>query len=483
MKNRQFFVDIHCHPNMRPFNSGFPEPIKSIWENVTNDIDYPENAFAKIIEGVAKNIYKHSQSNFNNLAKGNIKVAFNSLYPIERGFLSYNSVPRWLFGKENINAIYEYTSGFPIERIRHLQNSHNSYFEELEAEYQFLLEGQGQGSGSDHSYRLVNSFSDLEKVLEEPNSIAVILSIEGAHSFGTGTPQADSKTRHELRKTVMNNIGRVKSWEFNPFFINLSHHFWNHLCGHAPSIKFPVNQILNQRRGLGLGMTDLGRDVVHELLSDDNGKPILIDIKHMSVKGRKDYYAMLDKYKREKGRKIPVICSHTGVNGYKTMDESVNQRDGVAKSKNSYLHRWSINLSDEEIRIIHDSEGTIGIMLDKGLLGGQRLLESISGIKDQQHKRDEFSKLIFTNIFQVISAVGKKSAWDLLTVGSDFDGGITHIDHYDNAATFVDMYHDLVSYLDRTEMNKELWYGYRPREIVNKIMRENAILFMEKYFV
>ena len=483
MANRQFFVDIHCHPNMRPFNSGVPQPIKSIWENVTNDIDYPENVFAKLIEGIAKNMYKDSQSNFNNLAKGNIKVAFNSLYPIERGFLNYNRLPRLMFGKENMNSIYEYTSGFPIERIRQIQNTHDCYFDELKAEYEFLLQGQNHPSDTGHGYRLVNNYSELEQTLHEPKTIAVILSIEGAHSFGTGEPAADKMTATELRNSVLHNIGIVKDWEVSPFFINLSHHFWNHLCGHCRSIKFPVNFLIDQSRGLGVGITDLGHHVVNELLSEENGKRILIDIKHMSVAGRKDYYNLLATIKRHTGINVPVICSHTGVNGYNTMDDSLREKDGPAKSKNSYLHRWSINLSDEEIRIIHDSEGMIGIMLDKGLLGGQRLLKIISNINDDQRRKNEYSKLIFTNIFQVAKAVGQKSAWDIVTIGSDFDGGITHIDHYDNASTFVDLHSDLVAYLDKTQMCKELWFGYRPREIVNKIMRENAILFMEKHFV
>jgi len=483
-QENDFFVDIHCHPNMRAFNAGFPKPDKTMWENVSSDITYPEGNFARMISNTVKNIYKDSQSNLNNLVRGNVRVAFASLYPIERGFLKYRFIPRLLVGEKNINAIYEYMSGIGMDRINHLQGGELDYFQELQNEYAFVRDGQGKAPGSEMEYKIVGSFSELQSVLKnEPTTIAIILSIEGAHSFGCGMPGTERMKEAELKKMLTANVREVKSWEHPPFFLNLSHHFWNQLCGHCKSIRFPVSGVLNQNKGINLGMTDLGRHVVNELLTDEHGKRILIDIKHMSVQGRKAYYALLRAFKRRHGVQIPVICSHTGVNGYETMDASIAQKDNMSKSRDSYLHRWSINLSDEEIRIIHDSDGILGIMLDKGILGGMKVLSRIDQLKDEDKRKEEFIRLIFANIFQVVKAVGKKTAWDIINIGSDYDGGITHIDNYHNASTFVNLYKDLVSYLYQTEDHKELWFGYRPRQIVNKIMRENALRFLERHFV
>lgn len=56
--------------------------------------------------------------------------------------------------------------------------------------------------------------------------------------------------------------------------------------------------------------SQIGYKVIRALLDSNNihHKPILIDIKHMDIKTRMDYYAMLDTIPAYKN--IPIICSH-----------------------------------------------------------------------------------------------------------------------------------------------------------------------------
>ena len=61
-------------------------------------------------------------------------------------------------------------------------------------------------------------------------------------------------------------------------------------------MKPPVNALLNQNRGMDKGLTELGRHVLRELLSRENGKRIIIDTKHMSVQSRKEYYGFVRNY-------------------------------------------------------------------------------------------------------------------------------------------------------------------------------------------
>jgi hypothetical protein len=42
---------------------------------------------------------------------------------------------------------------------------------------------------------------------------------------------------------------------------------------------------------------------------------------------------------------------------------------------------------------------------------------------------------------------------------------------------------DLITYLEETEHQKELWYKYTPEKLANKILQENAMNFYEKFFV
>ena len=77
-------VDLHCHPNLKSFNSGYPVPTANMWDKIHHKI---ESDFAKTMHGVSQHVLKESQSNLDALAAGNVRVFQVSLYPIERGFL------------------------------------------------------------------------------------------------------------------------------------------------------------------------------------------------------------------------------------------------------------------------------------------------------------------------------------------------------------------------------------------------------------
>jgi len=130
---------------------------------------------------------------------------------------------------------------------------------------------------------------------------------------------------------------------------------------------------------VGRGITRLGMEVIRESLRKPNR--ILIDIKHMSLEARKQYYEILrNEFASEK---IPIIMSHGGVTGvsYDKMPVVKCKRccrwtkveyyrpQGLDKTK---FNPWSINLYDEEIREIVNSEGLIGLELDARILGSRQ---------------------------------------------------------------------------------------------------------------
>lgn len=478
-----FVVDLHCHPNIKSFNSGHPKPTKNIWEKIVHD--KADKPFLRFIRKNTIGIHKESQCNFYALAKGNVRVAQVSLYPIEKGFTRLRNLPHFIVGHNATEEMFELISGMSKERVKVIKEQSNHYFHDLNKEYQYMAKGQGPSPCGEYEYKIVNNYSELEEVVNnQPNTIAVILSIEGAHAFGCGNDETEKMSLEDLKTELSKNIKKVKDWEHPPFSVNLAHHMWNQLTGHSTSFKNPINLLLKQGKGLDRGLTELGRHVMRELLSTDNGKRIHIDTKHMSVKARQEYYGFVRNYNfLNPENKIPVICSHTGVNGYKDLETSLRKKDNNKKSKKSILHKWSINISQEEIRIIHESEGIIGIMLDKGMLGGGNHGERISAFDSEEKKRREFTKLIWYNIFHIIKAVDDRSAWDVVGVGTDFDGTITHMDPYDTAEKFPMLQEDLLNYLKKHEYQKELWYDYSPEQLVSKLMNENALAFLKKYFV
>jgi len=482
MTTSDFFTDLHCHPNLKSFNSGHPFPKKNMWDTIEHNC--ADNALTRLFSRKSNSILKESQCNLYQLARGGVRVAVLSLYPPEKGFVKFRKVPGVVFGEETVNDVMENVSGIPKERVRAIVEQPNHYFHDLNREYEYVSKGQGASPCGKYEYVIVNNYAELEQNLKtKPDTVNIILSIEGAHSLGCGNIVTEEMSHEQLKEELTNNIRQMKAWSNSLFSINLAHHFWNQLCGHAPSIPAPFNQLVNQTKGMNLGITSLGRHVILELLGRHNGRRVILDTKHMSVSGRKEYYSFVTQYNYlNPSDKIPVLCSHTGVNGYETMDDSLRVKDHNRKSRHSLLHRRSINISDEEIRIIHDSGGIIGIMMDKGNLGGINRLQEISAMENLQQKTDAFSELIWENIFQVIRAVQKPTAWDIIGIGTDFDGMISHVDVYQDAESFSAMQRNLTEYLDKTQLHKKLWYHYKPHELVSKVLRENTVAFFKANF-
>ena len=68
-----------------------------------------------------------------------------------------------------------------------------------------------------------------------------------------------------------------------PWFVTFSHHFYNELCGHARSLRKIIGKLTNQEEGINTSFTPLGLEVLDILLDKNNGRRILIDVKHMSA--------------------------------------------------------------------------------------------------------------------------------------------------------------------------------------------------------
>jgi len=465
---------------MKSFNSGQPKPVNSMWENIEHTL---ANRFANRINNLSPHIFKGSQSNLSILAEGDVRVFNVSLYPIERGFLHLRNVPKALIGRNKIDTLQEVITGFNVDRIRHLK-THFNYFEDLVAEYEYIYSQQGLGPDRKTKFLLVNNYAELAAALKSKHTLVGIVSVEGAHCLGVGTPDSENKTEEELKAMLSENIVKIKQWEFPPFTINLSHHFWNQLSGHATSFKAPINAVVNQNKGKDRGITQLGWHVIREFLSRENGKRILVDTKHMSAQARKEYVEFVYNYNYiNPSDKIPLVVSHAAMNGLSTLESSIRENDVPAKTRKHRLYRWSINVPNDEIRYIHQSEGLIGLMMDRGNLGGLDTIKEIVNMTDDKRKRTAYAKLFWDNAFQAVKAVGDDTGWDVLAFGSDFDGTITHMEPYHSAATIPTFQHDLIEFLTTTNYKKELWYDFSPADLVRKIMHENAMRFYKKFFV
>ncbi len=478
-----FFTDIHLHVTLKSSNSGHPKPMYNIWEDFDHLI--PQYRTARYVSRNSLEIAKYTQANLYKLAKGKVRVFFNSLYPIERGFINLRNIPKALTRNKVQHELIGLLTGMSADRVAHLKKN-TDYFKEVHEEYEYFKSQQGLSPDKQHRFEIAKNFNHLKEILKDKTALSSIVTIEGAHVFLDKKMLSGKLTRGEMKVAVKNNIESIKQWEHPPFIVNVAHHFYHGFCGHAKSFfKIEIAEgLLNQKRGLDLGINGLGTKIMTEMLSNSNGKRIHIDTKHMSLKARKEYYKWLRGYNYiNKNNNIPIICSHTGASGYKTMKGNMLTKDNTSKKNEGYLFRWTINISDEEIRLIHESKGLIGIMVDKTKLGGGKFYAALSKAKDDVAIKDLFMKILWDNIFQIIHAIGDKSAWDIITIGSDYDGAIQHIDYYDSADKMPDLFDDMRDFIEKNNYQKDLWFDYEPVEILNKIFQKNTMDFCERYFV
>lgn len=525
-----FSVDIHCHPSGKPYMSGRSNPRHTPFETYDNEIQaWLLGRLRSVLENLS-HVKLATQSNFDNLHRGNVRVVIASLTPLEKAFLVAN-LQADNFLNDNLKALvtekqtpWEDTikskvvnalTGFDVDDIDFAKKSMRNYFYDgLVPEYNYLTSFDAeQNKAKEYRVKFVKNYQAIEDALAgDTPVICVITSIEGAHTLSSQVPnmaflRRDQGQSHENDPDdfttlieYVNNIETMKQWPFVPLFISLNHHFWNGLGGHAKSLMKLIGTIVSQSEGLNEGLKELGKEVIKLLLKTSNGPRILIDIKHMSPQCRIDFYAFIKNEYWKKNDKFPLVCSHTGiVTKCRTLAELLRQDDDAELLDNTnYLHENSINLCKEDVLLIAETRGLIGIQLDEKRVAGNTIIEIIKKNKKLGLKelRRQYVKVLFANLFEIVQITGNKQGWDLLTIGSDYDGLINHLDFYPNTAEMPVLRNDMLDFLNDPEEISQPGFKYRlsltdmkalmfdlaPAEIIDKVFAGNAMAFLKANF-
>ena len=217
-----FFVDLHCHPSMRIFHHHASQ--KNYWEQNANQ-DF-NTGLSRWVQKMSPGVARVSQSSFDHCMRGRVRVVFDSLYPIERGFIRFRPLPEFFLSSRVFETIVGTVSGISSEQFYRARES-DDYFAELLEQYAQLQDNQGPSPCGQYAYKIVSCFDELERWLgESANHLAVIVTIEGAHVLGCGTPSDEGLTEPALRERVLKRLKALKKWEHPPFFITMAHHSW-----------------------------------------------------------------------------------------------------------------------------------------------------------------------------------------------------------------------------------------------------------------
>ncbi|MEY8021828.1 membrane dipeptidase [Muriicola sp. SD30] len=482
MRNNNNYIDFHCHPSLKPFGKSFnAQPVgentadrrrkKSIWYYD------PPSVFDKILNYIS-GLTKFSQSNFTALTLGGVSTVCVSLYPLEKWFIR-NRMKNELI----LDLASNFALGIGAKRVDHIQGI-KDYFEDLVLQYEYYRQLDGKVfriSGNKVRYKLVKNYEDIKRYREEEpaskiRTIAVIISIEGLHVLNTGL----GKTPTEAE--VLQNIDTIKNWEFKPFFVTVAHHFWNYICGHAPSLTGIILKYTDQEEGLGEGFTSLGKKVLMRMLDNTDGRRILPDIKHMSINARKEYYDMLDNGGND-FKDIPVIVSHGACNGLHSFEDPTP----VYQETAAVLNPVTINFFDEELVRIARSGGIIGLQLDERRIANKQTLKNTKK-SVKRHKIMHYrSELLWNQIRHILTVLDSREifAWDCMAIGSDFDGIIDSLNGFWTAEELP----FLADFLERHAYNfmenvslKLPENRIDADEIIQRIFSENGDRFLSRYY-
>lgn len=467
MSKKFHFADLHCHPNLKTYGHSFDRNTSGRKQNVWNY--EPPQFFTKLLN-ISLGVTRFSQSDFTSLSNGGAKIIFATLYPFEKGFF-INSA-----GKGPFSAwLCDLVTGIGYQRVRNLQQ-HTDYYKDLENEYAFFCESQKSCEINEQNYnwRLISSRAELNKSLATENEIAVFLGIEGAHVFNSGLSEYGRPTSEE---EILENVRKVKLWDHPPLYITFAHNFNNDLCGHAQSLD-PIKHFVDQTNGMDTGFTDLGVKVLHELLSSENGRPIYIDIKHMSLESRKDYFNILKNSYSE--NMPPTIASHGAVNGLSMFTKSKPADTG-------FFYHADINFYDEEIEHIGKSGGLFAIQFDSRRIATPALVKKNFRSLFRKNETSVASGLVWRQIQHVAGVLDRAGyfGWGTACIGSDYDGTIDPLPGIWTAEYFSGLHDNLLiranDYLKNSNSlslkeNREI----TPEEIVSRFFLDNTASFVKR---
>ena len=480
------YVDIHCHPSLKPYSKSFKyNPPKQNILNAgrKNSIWHysPPNFLERFLNRMIT-LTKFTQTDMTALAKAKTRVVIISLYPFEKHFLT-----KRLLGIKGItDMLVNLAASVSQSRIDYVR-THDDYFQDLMDEYEFYKQLHNMAqiiNGVTYTYRLVQTYDEIEQNIQKDTDtrkiINIITSVEGGHSFNTGLDIAKN-TADSVE--VIANVKKVKDWEHRPIFLTFAHHFYNELCGHARSISIGALKE-NQEREMNSGITPLGHEVIKLLLDNTNGKRIPLDIKHMSTTSRKAYYHLLDTiYAHEK---IPIIASHGACNGKRSIVQwDLTDYPDRARAFSDI----DINFYDDEIVRMAKSNGLFGLQLDERRIGSKEAINDSKIYFPNKRKQIRKKSLLVWRQIEHVAEVLNANAlfcWGLQAVGSDFDGIVNPIKGLWTAENIRDMGRELKVYAeDYLKKNNNTLQDYNrisAETIVERVLHGNAMEFIQKNY-
>ena len=127
-----------------------------------------------------------------------------------------------------------------------------------------------------------------------------------------------------------------------------------------------------------------------------------------------------------------------------------------------------------------------GLQLDERRIAGTDSLSSLN-IADPPSSQQDWAKLLWRQIQHIGQVLDKAElpAWDITTLGTDFDGVIKPMGKYFTAEELPSLEKNVLphakKYMKDNSLQLDANKNALPEEIIDKVFRGNALRFFKRY--
>lgn len=402
MKNT---FDFHFHLLFKHFIS-----IQRNGQKLPLEKDFKTKGVMAALDELMGNAFD-SQSSPSMVKKSPLKCGVTALLAMEYAFAENISGMIRGFSNDNLPINWAF-----IDKVK---NRQTSYFDLFKSEISFYAANE-KALDEKFGIRFLNRKKSPGTVMDNPSKTYLAFSVEGGHNF--------SEAKIRTAGMVTDPSASYRKIQDDPdnidlFSVNLTHLSEipeQPLGGFAQGLTSTAQMAFRSKDftpKTGFGLSELARVFIRSLYT--HKFPTLLDVKHMSVYTRYQFYQYREDLIEEdpKIARLPIISSHTGftfcpleeflegrqyknevsfVDGRKiTTIQAKNRKIGKTNfllNNKLYCNPWTINLFDEEIVEIMRSGGLIGISLDQRVIGAAK--SWVDGIRGEYFKDAEAIPLL-----------------------------------------------------------------------------------------
>lgn len=487
------FFDMGVYSTQKPFKSSKVQRY-SLWERIENDCGLNLEEIPIELTGAFENIPRTSQSSIFDLVKGNVKISNQIISPTERQFMHS---PFLTPGSSS--RIFGCLTGTSYREENFILNN-VSYFGLVLANLAYLkeeLQYSYNKNGHAYSCDFIRSKDDIEDILKDPSKVGILVSIGGGHSLGNFLYiEQGQVATEEYQALIVDNIRQLKGsvpiaaepeefLDIPIFSVSFGNYFEDGICGKTNRFSLAEEEAFKRPTNIDADITPLGQVAVKELLNKDRGRRILVDIGGMSILAREWYYKHV---KDERFRKdtIPILATGVGISGLNKKDNLYGKLD-----KNEFFNHQSMNLCRQDLMTILESEGLIGISLERNKLMGPKFQERYNAtVPNSADRYRVATEAVAANICKAIHMSNNIDAWNMICISTEFDAHGRYLDVYNSSNKMLDLHRHLLAFFSNPRDIKGIYtakeiqnfmYNYTAEEIVDRIMYKNALKFTKKH--